>query len=200
MTDQPVDSAAFRRALRGEKIAARQALPAAAHQQASHCILEHLATLLATRPPGRIAFCWPVRAEVDCRPLITRLGTAGWQAAMPVVVAPATPMQFRHWTPATPMTLDPHGIPVPDTAPCAPPDVLLLPLVAFDTAGFRLGYGGGYFDRTLATCMPRPFTVGVGFACAGVATIHPEPHDIPLDAIVTENGVLCRSAPVAGPP
>lgn len=190
MIDQPADIAAFRAALRREKIAARQALPESTHQLASARILDLLAALLLPRPAGLIAFCWPIRAEVDCRPLVARLVDAGWHAAMPVVVATATPMQFRAWSPDTAMTSDRHGIPIPiPAAPACPiPDVLLLPLVAFDAAGYRLGYGGGYFDRTLVCCAPRPLAIGVGFSLGAVATIHPEPHDIPLDWIVTERG------------
>ncbi len=84
------------------------------------------------------------------------------------------------------MITDRHGIPIPDTAASETPDVLLLPLVAYDAAGYRLGYGGGYFDRTLAGCVTRPLTIGVGFALGAVATIRPQPHDIPPDWIVTE--------------
>jgi 5,10-methenyltetrahydrofolate synthetase len=87
------------------------------------------------------------------------------------------------------MTVDPYGIPIPATPPAPPPDVLLIPLVAFDAAGYRLGYGGGYFDRTLAALDPRPLSVGVGFELARVADLQPAPHDIPLDRIVTEAGV-----------
>lgn len=196
MVDQPsqfaVNSATrcatARAALRREKIAARQALPAAAHAAASASIHAHLVALLSSRAPGVIAFCWPIRAEVDCRPLVAELCAAGWRAAMPTVVAPATPMEFRAWEPAAPLALDPHGIPVPAAPTCLVPDVLLLPLVAFDVAGFRLGYGGGYFDRTLAVCIPRPLTVGIGFELARTADMHPQAHDIPLDIIVTETG------------
>jgi 5-formyltetrahydrofolate cyclo-ligase len=190
MTNQPADNAAFRTALRREKIAARLALPAAAHRQSSARILENLARLLETRSTGTLAFCWPVRAEVDCRSLATQLGTAGWRLAMPVVEVPDAPMVFRCWSPVAAMTTDPHGIPVPATAASPLPDVLLLPLVAFDTAGYRLGYGGGYFDRTLAACNPRPLTIGVGFDLGAVASIHPEPHDVPLDLIITESGMF----------
>lgn len=193
MTDQPaetaVNRAAARAALRRAMIAARQAMPAAALEQASARILEHLAGLLLGRPAGRIGFCWPIRAEVDCRPLVARLLAAGWQAAMPTVVALEAPMEFRAWSPDAPMAADPYGIPVPATSATATPDVLLLPLVAFDAAGYRLGYGGGYFDRTLAACAPRPLTIGVGFDLCAVATIHPEAHDVPLDLIVTEGGI-----------
>ncbi len=190
MTDHPgqslVNFATARAALRREKIAARLALPATEHQLASRHIRDRLLAWLLPRPPGIIAFCAPVRAEVDCEPVILRLIEAGWLAAMPVVVMPAAPMQFRAWTPETPMTVDPHGIPVPETQNCLSPTVVLLPLVAFDQAGYRLGYGGGYFDRTLAVAMPRPLTVGVGFDLARVPTTHPGPQDFPLDAVATE--------------
>jgi 5-formyltetrahydrofolate cyclo-ligase len=131
----------------------------------------------------------PIRAEADCRPLVEHLIALGWQAAMPVVIRLDAPMEFRDWWPAAPMTADPHGIPVPATRVSAHPDVMLLPLVAFDEAGYRLGYGGGYFDRTLAAMKPRPMTIGVGFDLAAVKDIHPQRHDIPLDLIVTESGI-----------
>jgi len=188
--DQPADIAAFRAALRRKSIAARRALPVEDHARASASILDHLARLLLPRPAGIIAYCWPIRAEVDCRPLVQQLMVKGWRAAMPVVVAPAAPMEFRVWSPQAPMTTDPHGIPIPDTSLSQTPDVLLLPLVAFDAAGYRLGYGGGYFDRTIASLASAtpPLTIGVGFAASAVTTIHPGPHDIPPDWIVTELG------------
>ena len=89
----------------------------------------------------------------------------------------------------------PDLIPVPATAAGPTPDVLLLPLVAFDAAGYRLGYGGGYFDRTLAAMHPRPLTIGVGFDLCAVADIRPERHDIPLDLIVTESGIRWVNRP-----
>lgn len=192
MTDQPVQTPvdpAARAALRREMIAARLAFPPVAHRRASRRILDHLAGLLLPRPPATLAFCWPIRAEPDCRPLVLQLLAAGWRAAMPTVVAAAAPMEFRVWFPAAPMTADPYGIPVPATAAGTVPEVLLLPLVAFDAAGYRLGYGGGYFDRTLAACAPRPLTIGVGFDLCAVPSIHPEAHDIPLDLAVTESGI-----------
>jgi 5,10-methenyltetrahydrofolate synthetase len=192
MTNQTGDFAvnpdASRNALREAKIAARLALPVAEHRAASVRILDHLTHLLLDRPPGVIAFCWPIRAEVDCRPVVARLVAKGWRAAMPVVVTTAAPMEFRAWWPDAPMATDPHGIPVPTTKVILLPDVVLLPLVAFDAAGYRLGYGGGYFDRTLAACDPCPLAVGVGFELSAVATIHPAAHDIPLAMIITENG------------
>lgn len=164
-------------------------LPASAHRLASHAVRHHLGEFLLARPPAVIAFCLPMRGEIDCQPVIERLITLGWQAAMPVVRALNAPMEFFAWWPQAPMRFDPYGIPVPATHRSHPPDVLLLPLVAFDRAGYRLGYGGGYFDRTLAVLQPRPLTIGVGFDLAEVVDLHPEPHDIPLDVIVTESGI-----------
>ena len=193
MTDQlrqtVVNPDAMRATLRREMIAARLALPAAAHRAANVAIQHHLTELLLPLPTGTIAFCMPIRAEADCRPLVEHLINSGWQAAMPAVCTLDAPMEFRAWWPEAPMTTDPYGIPIPATDVSAQPDVMLLPLVAFDAAGYRLGYGGGYFDRTLATMKPRPLTIGVGFELCSVADIHQERHDIPLDLVVTENGI-----------
>jgi 5-formyltetrahydrofolate cyclo-ligase len=199
MTDQPdestVDRAVPRTELRRAMIAARLAIPAERQASASARIRAALETLIAPLPAGLLAFCWPIRAEVDCRPLAERLGAAGWRFAMPVAERENAPMRFHAWWPDAPMTADPYGIPVPATAEAARPDVVLLPLVACDAAGYRLGYGGGYFDRTLATCAPRPLTIGVGFEICVVPTIHPEAHDIPLDCIVTEMGIRKFATP-----
>lgn len=188
-SDQDFDSAAFRSEVRQAKIAARMALSGSEHAQASVLIEAHLSALLATQTPGEIAFCWPLRQEFDSRPLVTRLLAVGWRACQPVVVAVAAPMRFRAWRPDSPMTIDRHGIPIPDTEPVAAPNVILLPLVAFDEQGFRLGYGGGYFDRTLASLTPRPLTIGVGFELARLDSVCPLAHDIPLDLIATEAGI-----------
>jgi 5-formyltetrahydrofolate cyclo-ligase len=187
--NQEPDSIAFRAELRRTKIAARQALPSLEHARASAFIETHLATALSQRLSQTIAFCWPLRNEFDCRPLVLRLLAQGWRACQPVVVAPDAAMIFRPWTPDTPMTTDRHGIPIPTGNDTIIPDVVLLPLVAFDPLGYRLGYGGGYFDRTLAAMSPRPLALGVGFELARVDSVWPQPHDIRLDAIVTEMGM-----------
>lgn len=184
-------SDAIRTRLRRECMAARQAMPAALRAAHEACIHALLWEWFAAQPTGSVGFCWPIRAEVDCRPLILRLLAIGWQAAMPVVVARDAPMQFRAWAPEVPMTQDPHGIPVPATQETPLPTVLLVPLVAFDSAGYRLGYGGGYFDRTLAACAVQPITIGVGYALSQIGSVYPAPHDIPLDAVVTEAGLHC---------
>jgi 5,10-methenyltetrahydrofolate synthetase len=192
-SNQGPDSAAFRSLLRREKIAARMALPDDEHERASANIERHLEALFADRPPQVVAFCWPLRREFDCRPLVERLIARGWHAAQPVVLAPASPMVFRPWALDTPMTEDRHGIPIPAGDATVTPDVVLLPLVAFDALGYRIGYGGGYFDRTLAALSPRPMAVGVGFEQARVESVRPEPHDVRLDAIVTEAACVMLS-------
>ncbi len=179
-----------RAALRRERIAAREALPPAEHATLSARIEAHLDRWLSTRPSATIGFCWPIRAEFDARPLVTRLLGAGWHACLPQVVAPGRPMAFRTWTPAAVMAVDRHGIHYPAEGAAAVPDLLLIPVNAFDAAGYRIGYGGGYFDRTLEALAPRPLAIGVGFELARVASIGPRPHDIPLDAVVTELGML----------
>ena len=191
VAEHPPDSTAFRAGLRREKLAARAALAAnlGEHAALAARIEAHLAPWLLARPPASIGFCAAIRGEFDAEPLVCRLLACGWQAAMPVVVTPNAPMQFRGWTPATLMTTDRYGIPVPDSVETVVPDILLLPLVAFDAARYRLGYGGGYFDRTLAVCVPRPYAIGVGFELARVKSVLSQAHDLACDAIVTELGL-----------
>jgi 5,10-methenyltetrahydrofolate synthetase len=188
--EHTAESRAVRAALRRERLAARVALEDTDHAAHSSRVEAHLAALLETLPAQTQAFCAPVRREFDARPLVARLLGRGWRAAMPVVVAADAPMAFRAWTPDTTMTVDRHGIPIPRGGAEVTPHVLLLPLVAFDARGFRLGYGAGYFDRTLAAMVPRPLAIGVGYELCRVADIHPEPHDIALDVLVTEAGAF----------
>jgi 5-formyltetrahydrofolate cyclo-ligase len=182
-------TADVRSLLRRERIAAREALLPAEHAACSARIEAGLTALLAPKPATTIGFCWPIRAEFDARPLIERLLAKGWRACLPVLVGKAEPMSFRAWTPGAAMAVDRYGIHYPAAAATLVPDILLMPVNAFDDRGFRIGYGGGYFDRTLAAMMPRPLAFGVGFDLARVASIFPQAHDIGLDAVITESGV-----------
>lgn len=184
------DSFVFRAALRRDKLAARMALDEKTHASLSARIETHLAQWLATLPAQTLGFCAPVRGEFDARPLASLLIERGWQTVMPIAEAAGTPMNFRRWTPSSAMEIDRHGIPVPSTGQAMVPDVVLIPLVAFDTHGFRLGYGGGYFDRTLAALVPRPLAIGVGYELARTTSVRPHAQDIPLDRIVTEAGIV----------
>lgn len=179
---------AWRREERNRLIAERMATPLVDRRGWSARLEAHLAQLLAEIAPGRIGFYWPFKAEFDPRPLMRRLLGEGRQAALPAVVAPKTAMEFRHWTPESEMETGVYDIPVPKERNVVQPDLVLAPLVGFDAARYRLGYGGGYFDRTLAALQPRPFAVGVGFELGRLETVHPQQHDIPMAAIITEAG------------
>ena len=185
---------AWRVKLRAELIARRLAASPEHRQKWNASIDAHLEQLLHDAPGKTIAFCWPYQAEYDARSLIVRLLARGARAALPVVVAPRQPMVFKLWTPDTKMRAGVYDIPVPEDSPEVVPDVALPPLAGFDEQGYRLGYGGGFFDRTLAALAPRPMTIGVGFELARVPTIYPQWHDIPLDYIATEIGVHRREA------
>ena len=189
-SEHTADSSVFRAALRREKLAARMALDEKTHAALSTRIERELDALLAPLPPQVLAFCAPVRNEFDARPLAARLIERGWRIAMPVVETDAAPMRFRAWTPASAMASDRHGIPIPAADIALVPTIVLLPLVAFDPRGFRLGYGGGYFDRTLAALVPRPLAIGVGFALGQTADIRPPAHDMPPDATGNEGGMV----------
>lgn len=182
------DSTGWRRRLRQEMVARRAALADARHAELSARIAEHV--LAAFAPPGVAAFCWPIKHEPDVRGVLHAWAARGVVAALPVVVGEASPLAFRAWTAGTVLLPDRYGIPTPAEGDWLSPDLILLPLNGFDGAGYRLGYGGGYFDRTLAACSPRPLAIGVGFEINRLDTIRPEVHDQRLDWIVTEDGVF----------
>ena len=142
---------------------------------------------------GVVAFCWPIRNEYDARHLLRRLREQGATAALPVVVAPKSPLIFREWHPGVEMALGKLDIPYPKAGAELVPDTVLLPMNGFDSEGYRLGYGGGFFDRTLETLHARqPLVIGVSYELAAIDTIHPQPWDIPMDYVVTERGVYRR--------
>jgi len=191
---QARDVARWRRAERARLRAMRQALSVEARDAIGQALSWHLRGLLAARfEPlrGRVlSGYWPIKGEPDLRPLLAELHAAGVTVALPVVEVKAAPLAFRRWTPDTRMVRGDWNIPVPPPeADPLFPDIMLAPLMGWDGAGYRLGYGGGYFDRTLAACAPRPFTIGIGLQAARLASIYPQPHDIPLDTILTEAGV-----------
>lgn len=180
------DIVARRRALRNRVVAEREALTATARHALTHRLEAHLAALLDHIAPTVLGFCWPFRGEPDLQRFVTRWLAADRRrvAALPVVLDRDVPLVFRRWTPETVLVPDRHGIPHPPVGDTLHPDAVLVPLNAFDAAGFRLGYGGGYFDRTLAvleTC-----AIGVGFELGRVESVFPRPHDQRMDWIVTE--------------
>ena len=111
----------------------------------------------------------------------------GWTTALPSVVGPRQPLDFFRWETNSEMDAGVYGIPVPRSRERIRPDIVIMPLVGFDEAKYRLGYGAGYFDATLASFEPRPRAIGVGFELGRMPTIFPYETDIPMDVIVTEN-------------
>ena len=183
----------WRKAKRDVLIGRRLAMPDADRVSQSAQITEVLAQLLPARPGALIGFYWPFKGEYDPRPLARSLHAQGLRLALPVVVRKACPVIFREWWPGIPMEAGIWNIPVPAGGDPVEPELLLVPLVGFDRRNYRLGYGGGYYDRTLAACRVRPRTVGIGFELSRIATIHPLPHDIPMDQIVTGLGAAAKN-------
>jgi 5-formyltetrahydrofolate cyclo-ligase len=182
---------AWRRGERERLIALRMALSPADRRLAGERIAAGIEEILAGRP-GVLGVYWPFRAEFDPRPLIDRLTAVGRAVALPVVIDKKGPLEYRAWAPGEALVAGVWDIPIPEQRQIVVPAMVLAPLVGFDQASYRLGYGGGYFDRTLAALSPRPLAIGVGFAAQEIATIYPQPFDIPMDVIVTEAGVRRR--------
>jgi 5-formyltetrahydrofolate cyclo-ligase len=181
---------AFRKAKRTELLARRQTLDRDDRERCAAALTERLLATVDLRAFAVLGFYWPIRGELDLRPIARRHIDAGGAAALPVVVAKNAPVEFWQWEPGAPMQRGFWNIPVPAERRVVAPDALLIPLVGYDAAGYRLGYGGGYYDRTLAALSPRPFCIGVAYDRSQLETIHPQPHDIPMSLIVTEQRAL----------
>jgi 5,10-methenyltetrahydrofolate synthetase len=179
----------WRNAQRAELVARRIAVPAAQHRDWSRVITELLLQEFPQLRALTVGAYWPFKAEFDPRPAMRRLRRCGARLALPVVVQKNAPMQFREWWPGAPMGKGVLDLPIPVGTALLAPQALLIPLLGFDAKGYRLGLGGGYFDRTLATLSPQPLKIGVGFELSRIATIHPLAHDVAMDVIVTQTGV-----------
>lgn len=189
---EPEDWRTWRKARRRELIERRRGLEPEDLKQRSAAIDRWLAGGFGPVAGHRVGFCWPFAAEPDPRFAVRRWREGGSRAALPVVVAPRTPLEFREWWPGAPMERGVYDIPYPVDTPVCIPEVALVPVNGFDRNGYRLGYGGGYFDRTLASYEQRPLCIGLGFEIAWMDTIFPRDHDIPFDFMVTEAGIYQR--------
>jgi 5,10-methenyltetrahydrofolate synthetase len=177
-----------RGALRAKLLAAR--LELADREVRSRVISDRLLRWLRTMPLQRLAFYWPTRAEPEVSAAITTwlAEDPGRSASLPVVAGQL--LEFAPWHPRLPMKAGTFGIQVPDTAARVKPQLLVIPCVGIDEQRYRLGYGAGFYDRTLASLSVRPSTVGIAFDCGRVKSVDPQPHDIRLDLGLTESGAL----------
>ena len=189
---QARDVARWRKSERERLIAARLALSADERLVHAARIARDLDAFLAIAPRSTVSVYWPVRGEPDLRPWMTALCNQGLRVALPVVAGKELPLQFREWRPGVPMERGFGNIPFPAGGAAVIPTILIAPLVGFDAAGYRLGYGGGFTDRTLAHFRPRPLAIGVGYPIGLISTIYPQAQDIPMDWIVTGSGSLIR--------
>ncbi len=137
---------------------------------------------------GVIAGFWPIRQEIDIRPLLHALYHRGNEVALPVTAQRGEQLSFRIWRPGETLLPEPFGT-VRPTGDIVLPDTLLIPLLAFDAAGGRLGYGGGFYDRTLAA-LPGCLRLGCAFAAQQVDAVPVGPYDVRMDAVATENGII----------
>jgi 5-formyltetrahydrofolate cyclo-ligase len=179
---------AWRRQQRAHLIARRLALSAEERRTADRRVAELLAGGFPMLEGLTIGFYWPFNGEVDPRLAVHRLRNRGARTALPVVVQRRAPLEFRSWAPGTATLPGVFGLPVPQSAAVIP-DVLLMPPVGFDREGYRLGYGGGYFDRTLAVLHPQPLKIGLAREMSRMETIRPQPHDVPMDFVITEAAI-----------
>lgn len=184
------DVVRWRKAERARLIAARQALPPGTRHDFSARIAAHLDAFIGEVRDRVISVYWPMRAEPDLRPLMKQWHERGAQCALPVVVARDEPMVFRLWRPGMRMQAGVWNMPIPETGVAVRPDVIVAPVVGFDAQCYRLGYGGGFFDRTLASTAHAPVFIGVAFDVCRMPSVQAQTHDIPMQALVSEAGVL----------
>jgi len=183
------DINAWRKAQRATWISWRCAVPAAQRDTWGLRMTALLQALVAEPQGMVIGFCWPFKAEFDARFAVRHWRGQGAIAALPEVTGKGQPLRFRQWWPGAPMTTGVYDIPLPDGTAEVWPDIAIVPMNACDDLGYRLGYGGGYFDRTLAALERRVIAIGVTHEACRVPTIHPQTHDIAMDFVVTEAGI-----------
>jgi 5-formyltetrahydrofolate cyclo-ligase len=178
--------------LRREAIARRDALPAEARQAAAEAIAAR-AFPLAITPGAIVSGFMPLKSEINPLPLMRKLAGQGARLALPVVIGRGKPLIMREWTFGEPLSAGVWGIrePEPEAAEVEP-DILLVPLLAFDRAGYRIGYGGGYYDRTIAQLRAHKAVIAVGLAYAAqeVPAVPATPRDARLDLVLTEREVI----------
>ena len=176
----------WRKAERERLIKARLEMEGDTRRRHAQRIAARLEALIGDPAGLCVSAYWPFRGEPDLREVMKHVDAGRGRCALPVVVERGRPLVFRAWRPGEPLERGVWNIPVPrEDAETVIPDIVIAPVVGYDPSCYRLGYGGGFFDRTLAALPRRPKAVGVGYAESAIPTIFPLPHDIPLDAVIT---------------
>ena len=186
-----MDKAALRREL------VRQRLNLPDRLQRADALQQVMRFWLVERPDTVIGAYWPIKGEFDPLPALHRWKEDGElqgtpqrrRIGLPVIDKVRKTLRFHAWYPGCPMEEDAYGIPKPKDTEILTPTLLFVPCVGYGAGGYRLGYGGGFYDRTLAELQPKPFTVGLGFIESFVEDFEPEAHDQPLEAILNDAGV-----------
>jgi 5,10-methenyltetrahydrofolate synthetase len=185
-----MEIARWRKAERSRLIEARLAIPNERRAEMAKWVADGLDAAIGDIRGRTVSLYWPFRGEPDLRSWMGSVIDRGGVAALPVVVEKARPLIFRAYRPGDRLEKGVWNIPVPADGATVTPDVVIAPLVGFDGGKFRLGYGGGFFDRTLAGFAAKPLVIGIGYSTQRIDTIHPQPHDIRMDRIVTETQTL----------
>jgi len=187
---QPAEVGRWRKSERERLTRERQAITSEHRHKWDEQIGRVLCQFLAELHGAVLSIYWPFRGEPDLRFLLPELRARYVTIALPVVVEKAKPLQFREWKEGARLERGVWNIPIPAEGKVVRPEIVLAPVVGFDRAAYRLGYGGGFFDRTLPTLGQSVRTLGVGYSQTEVPTVHPQPYDIPMSAIVTESGII----------
>ena len=185
-----------RKALREALVAQRLDMPD--RLQRADLLQRVMRIWLVGRTDEVIGAYWPIKGEFDPLPALHRWKEDGEllegptlkRIGLPVVDKTTKTLTFHAWYPGCPMEEDAYGIPKPKDTEVVVPTLLFVPCVGYAAGGYRLGYGGGFYDRTLAALQPKPFTVGLGYTQGYLEDFEPAAHDMPLDAILNDNGVV----------
>jgi 5,10-methenyltetrahydrofolate synthetase len=187
--EPPSDLTAWRKAQRAELLATRESLPLEERRRRNEALTAWLRAGFDGLAGHPIGFCWPYKGEPDPRFFLRDMRARGSRTALPVVVEKKKPLVFRDWWPGAPSIAGVFDLPVPQGTDVIRPAALLVPPIGIDAQGYRLGYGGGFFDITLAAMSPQPLKIAIAFELSRIPTIYPQSYDVPMDFVVTETGV-----------
>ncbi len=187
MADPKIEEA--KAALRLKARAIRASILNSLRSDAAKIVADHFFRAVPLKPGEIVAGYWRIKDEMDCQPILVRLMDGLQPVCLPVVLGDEEPLELRLWEQGAPLYEAGFGTLAPsELAPKVEPDIILMPLLAFDKRGTRLGYGGGYYDRTLERLTRRPRLIGIAFAAQELDNVPRDSHDIPLDTIITEQG------------